>query len=208
MKKKYLIIIGSLLLGTSLSSCFKNDIGPLPFIGDRVDLDGNKIIHEIRPFSFTNQKGEQVTNATYKNKIHVVDFFFTSCPAICPYVTAQMKRIQDHVVDYGDVMLISHTVDPKRDSISVLKEYAEKVGANHDVWHFLRGTKDETLEIANEDYFIAALEDDDAPGGFDHSGKIILLDKNAKIRGFCDGMDPDSVTEFIKTIDYLRGTYE
>ena len=89
-----------------------------------------------------------------------------------------------------------------------MKEYAEKVGANHDLWHFLRGTKDETLEIANEDYFIAALEDDDAPGGFDHSGKIILLDKNAKIRGFCDGMDPDSVTEFIKTIDYLRGTYE
>lgn len=208
MNKIYLVAIGAIILLSSLSSCNKGDIGPLPYIGDRVDIEGNKVIHKIRPFSFTNQKGEQVNNATYKNKIHVVDFFFTSCPAICPYVTAQMKRIQDHVTGYGDVMLISHTVDPKRDSIPVLKEYAEKIGANHDLWHFLRGPKDEVIEIANEDYFVAALEDEDAPGGFDHSGKIILLDKEAKIRGFCDGMDPESVTQFIKTIDYLRGTYE
>lgn len=208
MKNNYWLLIGSLIVLMSLVSCNKGDIGPLPFIGDREDLQGNKIEHKIRPFAFTNQEGEAVTNATYKNKIHVVDFFFTSCPAICPYVTAQMKRIQDHVADYGDVMLISHTVDPKRDSIAVLKEYADKIGADPDIWHFLRGPKDEIMEIANEDYFVAAHEDEYAPGGFDHSGKILLLDKEAKIRGFCDGMDPESVSKFIKTIDYLRGTYE
>ncbi len=208
MKKIHFIFVGSLILITSLISCYKSDIGPLPFIGDREDLAGNRIEHKIRPFSFTNQEGETVTNATYKNKIHVVDFFFTSCPAICPYVTAQMKRIQDHITDYGDVMLISHTVDPKRDSIAVLKEYADKIGADPNIWHFLRGPKDKIMEMANEDYFVAAHEDEYAPGGFDHSGKILLLDKQAKIRGFCDGMDPESVSQFIKTLDYLRSTYE
>ncbi len=199
------LIFGFLLL---LLSCGKSTQETLPFIGDREDLDGSKIIHSIRPFSFQNQLGETVTNDTYKGKIHIVDFFFTSCPSICPYVTAQMKRIQDHVADYGDVMLLAHTLDPKRDSISVLKTYADKIGADPSIWHFLRGPKEEVLTIANEDYFVAALESPDAPGGFDHSGKIILLDKEAKIRGFCDGMDKNAVSEFIKTIDQLRATYE
>lgn len=208
MKNRYFIVISSAILLASLVSCNKGDIGPLPYIGDRKDLDGTTIEHKIRPFSFINQEGETVTNDTYKNKIHIVDFFFTSCPAICPYVTAQMKRIQDHVSDYGDVMLISHTVDPKRDSVGVLKEYADKIGADPKIWHFLTGSKDKILEMANEDYFVAAHEDEYAPGGFDHSGKILLLDKQAKIRGFCDGMDTESVSKFIKTIDYLRTTYE
>ena len=79
---------------------------------------------------------------------------------------------------------------------------------DHNKWLFLRGEKDEIMEIANEDYFIAALEAPDAPGGFDHSGKIILLDKAAKIRGFCDGTDPESITQFMKTIDQLQKSYE
>jgi len=201
-------LLGLLLFTVTWSSCGKQQPTTLPFIGDRVDLDGSKVVHKIRPFSFTNQLGTVVNNETYKNKIHIVDFFFTSCPTICPYVAAQMKRIQEHTSDYGDVMLISHTIDPKRDSIAILKQYADKIGADHNLWHFLRGPKDEIMEIANEDYFIAALDSPDAPGGFDHSGKIILLDKEAKIRGFCDGTDPDSVTEFLRTIDQLRSTYE
>ncbi len=181
---------------------------PLPIIGDRIDLSGNTVVHKIRAFTFTNQLNEQVSNITYQDKIQVVDFFFTSCPSICPLVTAQMKRIYNHVEDMGDVVLISHTIDPKRDSIPVLKKYADNLKIDHNLWHFLRGPKDEIMEIANEDYFIAALEAPDAPGGFDHSGKIILLDKNAKIRGFCDGTDPDSVSDFMKAIDKLRKSYE
>lgn len=197
-----------LILLVTLLSCGLEKTQPLPIIGDRVDLDGNTVIHSIRPFSFTNQLNETVTNETYKEKIHVVDFFFTSCPSICPLVTAQMKRIYQHVEPESDVMLISYTIDPKRDSISVLKKYADNLDINHNLWHFLRGPKEATMELANEDYFIAALEAPDAPGGFDHSGKIILLDKEAKIRGFCDGTDPESITQFMKTIDQLRATYE
>lgn len=204
MKPTLILII---LIG-ALVSCDLQKTSTLPIIGDRVDLDGNKVIHSIRPFSFTNQLNETVTNKTYENKIHIVDFFFTSCPSICPLVTAQMKRIYNHVEEYGDVMLLSYTIDPKRDSIPVLKKYADNIDIDHNLWHFLRGDKDFTMELANEDYFIAALEAPDAPGGFDHSGKIILLDKQAKIRGFCDGTDPESITKFLKTIDQLRATYE
>ena len=188
-------------------SCARNN-KDLPIIGDRVDIDGNKIEHNIRPFEFEDQLGQIVTNATVKDKIYIVDFFFTHCPSICPKVTAQMKRIYDEIESYNDVLLISHTIDPVRDSVSVLKKYADNLKIDHSKWLFLRGPKDFTMEIANEDYFIAALEAPDAPGGFDHSGKIILLDKKAKIRGFCDGTDEESVSEFIKTIDILRESYE
>lgn len=193
---------------TVLYCCQDNKPKELPVIGDRVDLEGNKVVHKIRPFSFVNQLGDTISNSTFKDKIYVVDFFFTSCPSICPLVTAQMKRIYDHVANEGDVLLVSHTIDPKRDSVSVLKKYADNLEIDHQIWHFLRGPKDEIMEIANEDYFIAALEAPDAPGGFDHSGKIILLDKEARIRGFCDGTDPESVTNFIKMIDQLRASYD
>lgn len=201
--KFFLIFFVTLSIG-----CQVNQSESLPYIGDRVDLDGNKVVHNIRPFSYTNQLGATVTNKTIDGHIHVVDFFFTSCPSICPRVKAQMKRIYQHTEEYDDFKLMSYTIDPKRDSISVLKEYADNLDIDHNKWFFLRGEKDATMELANEDYFIAAYEAEDAPGGFDHSGKIILLDKEAKIRGFCDGTDPESVSKFMKTIDQLRATYD
>ena len=198
-----------ILIGLSIFlSCNSKTIKPLPVIGDRLDIEGKKVIHEIRDFHFTDQLGQQVTNADFKDKIHIVDFFFTSCPSICPLVTAQMKRIYNHVLADEDVLFISHTIDPKRDTIPILKKYADNLEIDHERWLFLRGPKDEIMEIANEDYFIAALEAPDAPGGFDHSGKIILLDKKAKIRAFCDGTDPESVSKFIRSLDQLRNSYE
>jgi len=180
----------------------------LPFIGDREELDGTVTKHEIRPYQLTNHLGTPVTNATYKGRIQVVDFFFTSCPSICPKVAAQMKRIQDHVSGEDDVILLSHTIDPKRDSVSILNQYATKIGADDDLWHFLTGSKDLIMDLANEDYFVAALEAPDAPGGFDHSGKILLLDHDARIRGFCDGTDPKTVDAFMDKIDILRKQHE
>ncbi len=195
------------LLSFILMSC-QGKQQDLPFIGDRQELDGTVTKHEIRPYNLTNHLGEPVNNATYKGKIQVVDFFFTSCPSICPKVAAQMKRIQDHVQGDDDVILLSHTIDPKRDSVSILNQYANKIGANDDQWHFLTGPKDMMMELANEDYFVAALEAPDAPGGFDHSGKILLLDQDARIRGFCDGTDPKTVDGFMDKIDLLRNQHE
>jgi protein SCO1/2 len=179
----------------------------LPIIGDRTDLDGNIVKHRIRDFKFVNQLGDTITNSDYKNKIYVVDVFFTSCPSICPKVMKQMLRIYDQTKDMPDVMLVSHTIDPKRDTPDVLKKYADNFNIDHNRWHFLYGDKDQVFEIANEDYFVAALEAEDAPGGYDHSGKIILVDKDRRVRSFCDGTDPASVTEFIDDIILLRKEY-
>ncbi len=188
-------------------ACTHNHNKPLPILGNQEDLDGTIVEHRIRDFSFVNQLGEMITNQSLENHIYVVDFFFTSCPSICPRVKKQMLRIYEYTADYDDFKLMSHTIDPKRDSISVLKRYADNLDIDHNRWYFLHGNKDEILTIANEDYFIAALEDANAPGGFDHSGKLILVDKNRRIRGFCDGTEADSVTKFFKTIDRLRSEY-
>jgi len=197
----------TLVVLTLFLSC-QSGPSDMPYIGDREELDGSITVHSIRPYQLTNQLGESVNNESYKGKLQVVDFFFTSCPSICPKVASQMKRIQTHVDGYEDVILISHTLDPKRDTLSVLKRYADNIGADHELWHFLRGDKDLVMDLANEDYFVAAMEAPDAPGGYDHSGKILLLDKEARIRGFCDGTDPSSVDKFMKDIDKLRQSYE
>ncbi|MEL6122450.1 MAG: SCO family protein [Bacteroidota bacterium] len=92
--------------------------------------------------------------------------------------------------------------------MAVLKLYADNLSIDHTRWLFLTGDKDEIMDLANEDYFVAAMESPDAPGGFDHSGKILLLDKDARIRGFCEGTDPESVDQMMLLIDELGKTYE
>ncbi len=179
----------------------------LPYIGDREELDGTITQHEIRDFSFTDQLGETLTNQDVLDKIYLTDFFFTSCPSICPKVKKQMLRIYDKVLTNEDIILVSHTIDPKRDSVAVLKQYADNMGIDHRKWKFLTGDKEELLDIA-DDYFVAAYEDADAPGGFDHSGKIILLDKSGRIRSFGDGTDPKEVDKLMKDIDILLKEYE
>lgn len=202
------IIKSALILAifTSFIGC-EEKATTLPVIGDRTDLEGNVDVHKIRDFSFVNQQNETITNIDVADKVYITDFFFTSCPSICPKVKKQMLRIYDKVKDNTDIILVSHTIDPKRDSVEVLYTYASNMGIDHDRWWFLTGDKEELLDIA-DDYFVAAYEDEEAPGGFDHSGKIIMLDKNGKIRSFCDGTDPESVTNFMGDIDLLLKEYE
>ncbi len=180
----------------------------LPIIGfQEKQEDGSINYHKIPPFSFSNQNGEIIDNESFKDKIYIADFFFTSCPSICPKVMKQMMRIADAQKDNDNFMLISHTIDPKRDNIDVLKKYANNLGVDQKKWHFLTGDKDNLLDMADE-YYVAAFEDPTAPGGFDHSGKILLIDTAGHIRAFCDGTDPDDVSDFIKDIDILMNEYK
>ncbi len=190
----------------ALISC-QQEIKPLPYIGDRTDIDGSMLEHDIRPFEFVNQLGSTIKNKDVDGKIYITDFFFISCPTICPRVKKQMLRLYSKVKNNEDVILLSHTIDPKRDTVEAMKIYADNLGIDHNKWWFLTGDKDQLLDIA-DDYFVAAYEDDEAPGGFDHSGKIILIDKEGRIRSFCDGTDPDSVDKMMKDIDQLIATYE
>lgn len=175
---------------------------PLPYLGFTEIVNGDTLYHKIPEFSYLNQDGQVVSNESYADQIYIADFFFVHCPSICPKVTQQMLRLHDRYIDDPRVKLVSHTLDPKRDSIPVLKAYADKIDVKSKQWDFLLGKEDETLEIADE-YFVPAFKDPDAPGGFDHSGKLILVDKDRHVRGFAEGTDPESVTSFFKTIDQL-----
>jgi protein SCO1 len=180
---------------------------PLPFLGHKQVVDGKEIAPSIRPFSYTNQDSQNITNTTLANNIYITDFFFTSCPSICPKVMKQMLRLHDEFKNQDLVRLVSFTIDPKRDSVGKLADYAAKIGVKSDKWLFLTGDKDFTLDLA-DDYYIAALEDPTAPGGFDHSGKIVLVDKAGHVRAFCEGTDPESIPKFIEDVKTLIQEYK
>ncbi len=158
--------------------------------------------HEIPDFAFVNQDSQMVNNQTFKDKAYVVDFFFTHCPTICPVVTKQMLRIHDQFRGNDEVVLLSHTIDQKRDTVGRLHWYANKLEVGSDKWHFVTGNKEEIYAMADE-YFIIAKEDSDAPGGYDHSGTIILVDKNRRVRSFCNGTKPEEVDRFMDDIQTL-----
>ena len=168
--------------------------------------NGKEIHHKVGQFSHYNQDSVVMTNADFKNYIYVADFFFTSCPSICPRVAKEMLKIHDAIKGDTLVKLVSFSIDPKRDTPSKLKIYANNLGIDHHRWYFLTGDKDATLELANT-YFVAALEDPDAPGGFDHSGKIVLIDKDGHVRSFSEGTDPETTPRLIEDIKKLSSQY-
>ncbi len=174
----------------------------LPILGYRDFVDGDTVYHTIPDFRFVNQDSQQVTNADFAGKAYVADFFFTSCPTICPIVKRQMLRVYEKFKDEDRLLLLSHSIDTKRDTVGRLKRYAENLGVSAPKWHFVTGDKQEIYGIA-DDYFSIATENPDAPGGFDHSGRLILVDSNRYVRSFCDGTDPKSVDQFLKDIDML-----
>ncbi len=191
-----------LVPGFFLPACEGGREGPLPVMGNKYTLSGDTVYHEIADFRFVNQDSQWVTNTTFEDKIYLADFFFTSCPTICPKVKKQMLRLYDKYEQDSRVLLLSHSIDVKRDTVGHLKQYASNLGVKTEKWHFVTGLHDEIYEMA-DDYFSTAKVDAEAPGGFDHSGLIILVDANRHIRAYCDGTDPEAVNQFMEDIDKL-----
>lgn len=199
---KNITILLQLALFLIVSSCIPTSSEPLPILGEKEVVDGVTKYHEISDFEFTNQHGATITNETFKDKIYLVDFFFTSCQTICPKVAQQMLRINDKFANDDRVSLLAHTIDPKRDTVERLKWYSDKLGVKSGKWHFVTGDKEKLYDMADE-YFIVAKEDADAPDGFDHSPTIILVDKKRRVRSFCNGTDPEAVDRLINDIETL-----
>lgn len=174
----------------------------LPILGQREVVDGDKVYHTIPDFSFIDQDSNVVTNATFAGKAYVADFFFIHCPTICPKTTKQMLRIYERFDTNDGLLLLAHTVDPERDTVAALRRYAHNLNAISSKWHFVTGDEDAIYDIAG-DYFSVALKDPDSSGGFDHSGRLILVDKNRHIRSFCNGTDPGDVDRFMGDIQLL-----
>lgn len=179
------------------------DNGDAIIIHERAADGGLRVIKDsLSAFSFVNQEGDTVSNETLAGKIYVTDFFFTRCPSICPKMSQQMLRIHDKYIDNDKIVLLSHSIDTRGDSIPVLKKYAEKLDVQAPKWHFVTGEHDLIYQMAAE-YMIAANVDENAPGGYEHSGMFVMVDGAGKIRGYCNGVDEEAVTVFLKDIDLL-----
>jgi protein SCO1/2 len=193
-------LLFSTLMGCNASSSTKAQ--PLPYLGNHNINGQDTAYHRIPDFTFISQDSAQISNASFAGKAYVADFFFTSCPTICPKVTKQMLRIHDQYKDDERLLLLSHTIDTKRDTVGRLKVYAENLGVSADKWIFVTGDKDEIYAIA-DDYMSIAIENPDAPGGFDHSGWLLLIDGQGHIRSFCDGTSEEKVDQFMNDIDWM-----
>lgn len=176
---------------------------PLPKLGPRTEGE----LHPVRFFALTNQWDRSVTTTDVLGKIRVVSFFFTSCPTICPKLQSEMLRIHEALNPHPRLVLLSHTVDPKRDTPERLQEYAHGIGLERtDHWHFLTGEKDSLYALAS-DYWNIAREDASAPGGFNHSGRIVVVDQEGYIRAYADGTNSTAVDTLIHDIRQLLRTH-
>ncbi len=171
-------------------------------------IQHKKKYHRIADFSLTNQNGKTITQEDYKDKIYVADFFFTTCQTICPIMTDNMLEIQKKIIADNEVMLLSHTVTPKIDTVAQLKRYADEKGVNASKWNLVTGDKKQIYELARKSYL--AVKDNGDGGPFDmiHTENFMLIDKKRQIRGFYDGTDPKEIKRILKDIKSLKASYK
>lgn len=137
---------------------------------------------KVPEFEFTDQDNQLISNAAYENKVYLVEFFFTSCPTICPRMNENMVKIQKEFYGNPSFGIASISIDPERDTPEVLKSYAAEKGANLKNWHFLTGDKSSIYSFSNDGFKLYAGENKDVEGGFEHSGLFALIDKSGYIR--------------------------
>ncbi len=176
----------------------------LPIFGERDLVGRDTVYHTIAPFQFVDQDSALISNAIFKDKIYVTDFFFTSCRTICPIMKTQMLRVYEATAAMPDVLLLSHSIDPEYDTVALLHDFAKRLGVESKRWHFVTGVKDSIFKIAQTSYFATAMEDKTEPDGYIHSGAFLLIDKKGRIRGKYDGTKEDDVNRLIADIKKLR----
>ncbi|PKP16888.1 MAG: SCO family protein [Bacteroidetes bacterium HGW-Bacteroidetes-23] len=159
--------------------------------------------HTIADFSFTNQNGEIISQKNYEGKIYVADFFFTTCPTICPIMQDNMVEIQNAFKDVPDVMLLSHTVMPHIDSVPVLKKYALEKGVIDSKWNLVTGDKKDIFYIARKSYLAVKTETEGELYDMVHTENFILVDKKRRVRGFYDGTNKEEIKRLIEDIRFL-----
>ena len=170
-------------------------------------LQHKKKFHKIAPFSLTNQNGLTVTEKDYMNKIYVADFFFTTCPSICPKMTENMGLIQENIKTDNQVLLLSFSVTPEIDSVQQLKRYAIEKGVIDSKWNLLTGDKKEIYELARKSYLAVKSKGDGGEHDMIHTENFILVDPEKRIRGFYDGTDTNAMDELLSDIKVLQMEY-
>ena len=163
--------------------------------------------HKISDFILTNQNGKEITQADYKDKIYVADFFFTTCQDICPVMTKNMYELQEELKYDNEILLLSHTVIPEVDTVKRLKEYAIENNVDDSKWNLVTGDKKQIYELARKSYL--AVEDSNF-NEFDmiHTENFMLIDKEKQIRGFYDGTNSEEINRLLKDIEILKQSYK
>lgn len=214
LKNNIVLLTFFLLFAACTQTQEKNSrVEHLPYYGDAeftpkwhlpnsTDLRG---FHKIPLFKLTNQEGKTITEKTFADKIYVTDFFFTTCPGICPKMTNNMAILQEEFLNTKDVLLLSHSVTPEVDSVSVLKDYAENKGIKNEKWHLATGDRKQIYDLGRHSYFVEEdlglekTEDD-----FLHTENFILIDKKRYIRGIYNGLNKTAIQQLIADIKTLK----
>lgn len=188
----------------------------LPILGHREVVEKivngksvtDTLYQTIPAFRFFNQDSTGVTNKAFDNSIYVADFFFTTCPTICPTMHRNLMKVYTKYKGNKEVKLLSHTIDVKYDLPSRMKAYATKLGVEGTQWEFLWGSRDSIYRLAEKNYLVAVKEDKNEPGGYVHQGYLILVDKLKRVRGAYDGTQDTQVKQLMKDMDTLLEEYK
>jgi len=186
-------------------------IMPSYYVADRVDtirqddkIRFDTIYHQVGDFHLTNQLGHPVDTGSISGKVVLADFFFTSCPSICPQMTANLLKVQKAFAQNDSALqILSFTVDPLHDSVPRLKAYADRYHVNHDTWWFLTGDREQIYNLARHQFFVVVTGGDDGGADFIHTQKWVLLDKHRFIRGYYDGLDSNDIKRCVNDIALL-----
>ena len=214
LKKYKLFFIGLFVFSSIVISLFYTALKPqksLP-IYNPADVNPELVdstvqyvskYHTIADFKFTNQNGKTITQKDYEGKIYVADFFFTTCESICPKMTANMVDVQKAILNNPKVMLLSHTVMPDVDSVSVLKKYALDKGIVDSKWNLVTGDKKDIYSIARKSYLAVKMGKPEELYDMVHTENFILIDSKRRVRGFYDGTNREEVKKLIEDIQWL-----
>ncbi len=179
---------------------------------DSVKVDGkwkvDSVYHTITPFKFTNQNNKPISEKDVKGKIYVADFFFTRCGSICPKMSSQLTRVQNAFKDNQGINILSFSIDPEHDSVEVLKNYANQYKAIDGQWHFLTGTKDDIYKLGVKGFKISVGDGKEVTPDYFHSSRLILIDREGRIRGYYNGVSRDDVDKLILEIKVLLQEYK
>jgi len=171
-------------------------------------LHYKKKYHTIADFELINQNGKKITQEHYRGKIYVADFFFTTCPNICPIMTKNMADIQSSILDDDNVLLLSHSVTPAIDSVPQLKKYALEKGVLDSKWNLVTGDKKQIYELARKSYLAVKNDGDGGPYDMIHTENFILVDRERRIRGFYNGTKQEEIEKLLADLEILKAGYE
>ena len=203
---KYYILLGvaSVIAVIAYSIIQYKESNTLPILSEKIgNENGQDVYQSFEVFSGFDQNGSVFNNATLNGKVHVANFFFCSCPVVCPKMTVETKLVMDAIGDREDFLIVSYSIDPKRDSIPKLKNFADRFEVTTPNWHFVNVGKESVYKLARNSYKIVVVQGNEESNDFIHSELLTLVDQESRVRGYYDSTEPEEIEKLINDINKL-----